>query len=97
VNRPSETAATHSPRPYCDNPSQAKIRALGWLQNAKSGRFCVSYLVPLAVGASAGVVLIGALDASAELLFRADAAMYARKGARRGEPSQLAQSRNVTR
>jgi hypothetical protein len=42
-------------------------------------------------------VLIGALDASAELLFRADAAMYARKGARRGEPSQLAQSRNVTR
>jgi hypothetical protein len=46
---------------------------------------------------AAGVVLIGALDASAELLFRADAAVYARKGAPRGEPSQLAQSRNVTR
>jgi predicted signal transduction protein with EAL and GGDEF domain len=69
---------------------------LGGCKTPKSGRFCVSYLVPLAVGASAGVVLIGALDASAQLLFRADAAMYARKGARRGEPSQLAQSRNVT-
>jgi predicted signal transduction protein with EAL and GGDEF domain len=41
-------------------------------------------------------VLIGALDEPAELLARADAAMYARKGARRGEPRQLAQSRNVT-
>ena len=50
----------------------------------------------LVVGASAGVVLIGALDEPAELLARADAAMYARKGARRGEPRQLAQSRNVT-
>jgi diguanylate cyclase (GGDEF)-like protein len=50
----------------------------------------------LLVGASAGVALIGALDEPAELLARADAAMYARKGARRGEPRQLAQSRNVT-
>jgi diguanylate cyclase (GGDEF)-like protein len=50
----------------------------------------------LVVGASAGVALIGALDEPAELLARADAAMYARKGARRGEPRQLAQSRNVT-
>jgi diguanylate cyclase (GGDEF)-like protein len=33
----------------------------------------------LVVGASAGVALIGALDAPADLLARADAAMYARK------------------
>jgi diguanylate cyclase (GGDEF)-like protein len=33
----------------------------------------------LTVGASAGVALIGALDAPAEVLGRADAAMYARK------------------
>jgi diguanylate cyclase (GGDEF)-like protein len=36
----------------------------------------------LAVGASAGVALIGALDSVAELLGRADAAMYARKAER---------------
>jgi GGDEF domain-containing protein len=33
----------------------------------------------LVVGASAGIALIGALDTPAELLARADAAMYARK------------------
>jgi diguanylate cyclase (GGDEF)-like protein len=37
----------------------------------------------LVVGASAGVALIGALDSAAELLTRADAAMYARKAERR--------------
>jgi diguanylate cyclase (GGDEF)-like protein len=37
----------------------------------------------LAVGASAGVVLIGVLDSPDELLARADAAMYARKAARK--------------
>ena len=37
----------------------------------------------LVVGASAGGVLIGALDTPADLLARADAAMYARKGERR--------------
>lgn len=37
----------------------------------------------LAVGGSAGVALIGALDEEGELLARADAAMYARKTARR--------------
>lgn len=37
----------------------------------------------LVVGASAGVALIGALDAPAELLARADTAMYARKAERR--------------
>ncbi len=34
----------------------------------------------LVVGASAGVALLGALDTPAEVLARADAAMYARKG-----------------
>jgi diguanylate cyclase (GGDEF)-like protein len=36
----------------------------------------------LVVGASAGVALLGALDTAAEVLERADAAMYARKGER---------------
>jgi diguanylate cyclase (GGDEF)-like protein len=38
----------------------------------------------LAVGASAGVALLGPLDASAAVLERADAAMYARKAERKG-------------
>jgi diguanylate cyclase (GGDEF)-like protein len=50
----------------------------------------------LVVGASAGVALIGALDAPADLLARVDAAMYARKDERRREPSRLAQSRDLT-
>jgi diguanylate cyclase (GGDEF)-like protein len=37
----------------------------------------------LVVGASAGVALLGALDTPEEVLARADAAMYARKSARR--------------
>jgi len=37
----------------------------------------------LVVGASAGVAFIGALDTPADLLARADAAMYARKAARK--------------
>jgi diguanylate cyclase (GGDEF)-like protein len=37
----------------------------------------------LVVGASAGVALLGALDAPADVLARADVAMYARKGERR--------------
>jgi diguanylate cyclase (GGDEF)-like protein len=37
----------------------------------------------LVVGASAGVALLGALDSAADLLARADAAMYARKAERR--------------
>lgn len=37
----------------------------------------------LVVGASAGIALIGALDTAAELLARADAAMYVRKAAQR--------------
>jgi len=38
----------------------------------------------LVVGASAGVALLGALDAPADVIARADAAMYARKDERRG-------------
>ncbi len=38
----------------------------------------------LVVGMSAGVALLGALDSPADVLARADAAMYARKAARRG-------------
>jgi len=45
----------------------------------------------LVVGASAGVALIGALDAPSDLLARADAAMYARKGERRGTGGHLTQ------
>jgi diguanylate cyclase (GGDEF)-like protein len=37
----------------------------------------------LVVGASAGVALLGALDTAADVLARADAAMYARKAERR--------------
>jgi diguanylate cyclase (GGDEF)-like protein len=37
----------------------------------------------LVVGASAGLALLGALDTPAEMLARADAAMYARKAARK--------------
>lgn len=48
----------------------------------------------LVVGGSAGVALIGALDAPAELLARANAAMYARKGDK--NTSSGAQSRNLT-
>jgi diguanylate cyclase (GGDEF)-like protein len=45
----------------------------------------------LVVGASAGVALIGALDAPSDLLARADAAMYVRKGERRGVEDHLTQ------
>jgi diguanylate cyclase (GGDEF)-like protein len=46
----------------------------------------------LVVGASAGVTLLGALDTPAEVLGRADAAMYARKAERRGTASARARS-----
>jgi diguanylate cyclase (GGDEF)-like protein len=39
----------------------------------------------LAVGASAGMTTLGALDTPAEVLARADAAMYARKAERKGD------------
>jgi GGDEF domain-containing protein len=44
----------------------------------------------LVVGLSAGVALLGALDSPAEVIARADAAMYARKAERRAysEPTQ---------
>jgi diguanylate cyclase (GGDEF)-like protein len=41
----------------------------------------------LVVRASAGVALLGALDTAAEVLERADAAMYARKGERTARPA----------
>ncbi len=46
----------------------------------------------LVVGASAGVALVGALDSTEELLARADAAMYARKCARKAERRERASS-----
>jgi diguanylate cyclase (GGDEF)-like protein len=46
----------------------------------------------LVVGASAGLALLGALDSPAEVLARADAAMYARKAERNGAIS----SRSLT-
>jgi diguanylate cyclase (GGDEF)-like protein len=42
----------------------------------------------LVVGAAAGVAMIGRLDAPAEVLARADAAMYARKAERRNRHSE---------
>src|SRR5580698_2469387 len=52
----------------------------------------------LVVGASAGVALLGALDTPAELLARADAAMYARKHERKGLPAARSDERSaVTR
>jgi diguanylate cyclase (GGDEF)-like protein len=39
----------------------------------------------LVVGASAGLALLGALDSAADVLARADAAMYARKAERNGQ------------
>jgi diguanylate cyclase (GGDEF)-like protein len=50
----------------------------------------------LAVGASAGVAQIGAADVAAELLARADAAMYARKRHRRSS-SRMRDAAGATR
>lgn len=63
-----------------DPDAAAKAAALERLIYATPVRWAASTLV---VGASAGVALIGALDTPAELLARADAAMYARKQERR--------------
>ncbi|MGB6965247.1 MAG: GGDEF domain-containing protein, partial [Xanthobacteraceae bacterium] len=47
----------------------------------------------LVVRASAGLALLGALDSPAEVMARADAAMYARKAERKGaiSPRSLTQ------
>ncbi len=60
--------------------AMAKARALESAVYATPVQWDASTLV---VGASTGVVLLGALDAAAEVLVRADAAMYARKAERR--------------
>jgi diguanylate cyclase (GGDEF)-like protein len=59
-----------------DTAAHAKAAALEAAVYATPVRFGASTLV---VGASAGVALIGPLDTPAEVLARADAAMYARK------------------
>jgi diguanylate cyclase (GGDEF)-like protein len=59
----------------------AKARALEAAVYAAEVRWGRSTLV---VGASAGIALLGALDSPAAVLARADAAMYARKDARKG-------------
>ncbi len=58
----------------------AKAASLETVVRATSVQWDASTLV---AGASAGVTLIGPLDAAAEVLRRADAAMYARKAGRR--------------
>jgi diguanylate cyclase (GGDEF)-like protein len=63
-----------------ETDAAAKAAALEAMVYATSVRFGASTLV---VGASAGVALIGRLDTPAEVLARADAAMYARKAERR--------------
>jgi diguanylate cyclase (GGDEF)-like protein len=65
----------------------AKAAALEMAIYATPVRWGPSTLV---VGASAGVALIGALDAPDDLLARADAAMYARKAVRRGHSGSRA-------
>jgi diguanylate cyclase (GGDEF)-like protein len=62
----------------------AKAAALEAAAYATPVRWGASTLV---VGASAGLALIGPLDTPAEVLARADAAMYARKAERRGVSS----------
>jgi diguanylate cyclase (GGDEF)-like protein len=62
-----------------EQDAAAKAAALEAAVYATAVRWAASTLV---VGASAGVALIGPLDTPAELLARADAAMYARKAAR---------------
>jgi diguanylate cyclase (GGDEF)-like protein len=61
--------------------AEAKAAALEQAVYSTPVRWGASSVV---VGASAGVALIGALDTPAELLARADAAMYARKRERTG-------------
>jgi diguanylate cyclase (GGDEF)-like protein len=61
----------------------AKAAALEAAVYATSVRWGASTLV---VGASAGVALLGALDTPADVIARADAAMYARKNKRRISP-----------
>jgi GGDEF domain-containing protein len=62
----------------------AKAVALEAAVYATAVRWGASTLV---VGASAGVALIGPLDAPDEVLARADAAMYARKAERHAKQS----------
>ena len=50
----------------------------------------------LVVGASAGVVLLGALDTPADVIARADTAMYARKDERKGISSLRGEKEQVT-
>jgi diguanylate cyclase (GGDEF)-like protein len=61
----------------------AKAAALERAIYATAVRWRASTLV---VGASAGIALVGALDTPADLLARADAAMYARKAAKNACP-----------
>jgi diguanylate cyclase (GGDEF)-like protein len=65
----------------------AKTAALEAAVYATPVRWGASTLV---VGASAGVAFLGPLDAPAEALARADAAMYARKAERRARQSATA-------
>ncbi len=65
----------------------AKARALEAAVYATPLRWKESTLV---VGASAGVTLLGALDSTAEVLARADDAMYARKAEKRSAPRERA-------
>jgi diguanylate cyclase (GGDEF)-like protein len=65
----------------------AKTRALEAAVYATPVQWGSSTLV---VGASAGVALLGALDTAADVLARADAAMYARKSERTGRSGSRA-------
>ena len=71
-----------------EDEAVAKAAALETAVYATAVRWKASTLV---VGASAGVAMIGPLDRPADLLARADAAMYARKAQRNAEPAQPAE------
>jgi diguanylate cyclase (GGDEF)-like protein len=72
--------------------AEAKARALETAIYGTPVRWGSSTLV---VGASAGVALLGALDTPAEVLARADTAMYARKRERKGLPAATSDERSA--
>ena len=77
-----------------DAAAAAKAAALETAVYSTEVRWGASTFV---VGASAGVALLGRLDSSAEVLARADAAMYARKAERTPHGSRQGAGRSPPR
>src|SRR5580700_11793451 len=77
------------------NGSNASAKAVA-LEAAVYGTPVRGNASTLVVGASAGVALLGALDTPADVIARADAAMYARKDERKGISSARPGKEQVT-